>query len=101
MKQELKSSWLNDRLLFNFTYFHILTSNLSNTEYEPGTSNPTGYVFKAGDLKRTGVEVELNGRILDNLTVMLGYAYLGCAISKQPFVLCKRFCTHECPKKHS
>ncbi|MDN3709283.1 TonB-dependent receptor [Myroides ceti] len=49
----IKSSWLNDRLLFNFTYFHILTSNLSNTEYEPGTSNPTGYVFKAGDLKRT------------------------------------------------
>ncbi len=80
----IKSSWLNDRLLFNFTYFHILTSNLSNTEYEPGTSNPTGYVFKAGDLKRTGVEVELNGRILDNLTVMLGYAYLDAQYQNSP-----------------
>lgn len=80
----IKSDWLDNRLRFNFTYFHILTSNLSNTEYVEGTATPTGYFFKAGDLKRDGVEVELNGRVLKNLTVMLGYAYLDARYDNSP-----------------
>lgn len=79
-----KSDWLNNRLRFNFTYFHILTDNLTNTEYIDGTTNSTGYVFKAGKLKRDGIEVELNGRILDNLEVMLGYAYLDARYDESP-----------------
>lgn len=80
----IKSDWLDKRLRFNFTYFNILTSNLANTEYVEGTNQPTGYVFKAGDLKRDGVEVELNGRVLSNLTVMLGYAYLNARYENSP-----------------
>ncbi len=30
-----KSDWLDNRLRFNFTYFHIWTDNLSNSEYLP------------------------------------------------------------------
>ncbi|MFV0467333.1 MAG: TonB-dependent siderophore receptor [Dysgonomonas sp.] len=80
----IKSDWLNNRLRFNFTYFHIYTNNLTNTEYIAGTTNPTGYYYKAGDLIRDGIEVELNGRILDNLQVMLGYAYLNARYEKSP-----------------
>lgn len=80
----IKSDWLNDRLRFNFTYFHIITENLTNTEYVEGTTNSTGYYYKAGDLKRDGIEVELNGRILDNLQVMLGYAYLNARYANSP-----------------
>ncbi len=80
----IKSDWLDDKLRFNFTYFHINTGNLSNAEYVEGTNNPTGYYFKAGDLKRNGVEVELNGRILENLQVMLGYAYLNARYENSP-----------------
>lgn len=80
----IKSDWLNNRLRFNFTYFDIITRNLSNTEYVPGTDQTTGYYFKAGDLKRKGVEVELNGRVLDNLQVMLGYAYLDAFYDNSP-----------------
>ncbi len=79
-----KSDWLGDRLRFNFTYFDIITENLTNNEYIPGTTNTTGYVYKAGDLKRRGVEVELNGRILNNLQVMLGYAYLDAKYENSP-----------------
>lgn len=77
-----KSDWIGDRLRFNLTYFHILTDNLTNQEYE-GTQ-ATGKYFKAGDLKRDGVEVELNGRILSNLQVMLGYAYLDARYENSP-----------------
>ncbi|WP_410220202.1 TonB-dependent siderophore receptor [Pedobacter sp.] len=80
----IKSDWLNNRLRFNLTYFHIYTSNLSNTEYVPGTNQTTGYYFKAGDLVRDGIEAELNGRVLENLTVMLGYAYLDARYKNSP-----------------
>lgn len=79
-----KSEWLNQRLRFNFTYFDIITENLSNTEYIAGTNTSTGYYIKAGDLLRNGVEVELNGRILPDLQLMLGYAYLNAHYENSP-----------------
>lgn len=79
-----KSDWLNNRLRFNFTYFHIWTDKLSNQEYIEGTTQTTGYYFLAGDLVRDGIEVELNGRILNNLEVMLGYAYLDARYKNSP-----------------
>lgn len=80
----IKSDWLNNRLRFNFTYFDIITNNLSNSEYVEGTNLTTGYYFKAGDLKRNGIEAELNGRITGNLQVMLGYAYLNARYDDSP-----------------
>lgn len=80
----IKSDWLDNRLRFNFTYFHIYTDNLTNTEYIAGTTTTTGYYYKAGDLVRDGIEVELNGRVLDNLQVMLGYAYLNARYKNSP-----------------
>lgn len=80
----IKSDWLNNRLRFNFTYFHILTDNLSNRQYQEGSNIATPYYYKAGDLKRDGIELELNGRILDNLQVMLGYAYLNARYDNSP-----------------
>lgn len=80
----VKSEWLNKRLRFNFTYFDIITENLSNTEYITGTNTTTGYYIKAGDLLRNGVEVELNGRILPELQLMLGYAYLNAHYENSP-----------------
>lgn len=80
----IKSDWLDNRLRFNLTYFDIITENLSNTEYVPGTNTVTGYFIKAGDLLRNGVEVELNGRPLPNLQVMLGYAWLNARYENSP-----------------
>ncbi|MEN9919453.1 MAG: hypothetical protein RL662_1889 [Bacteroidota bacterium] len=80
----IKSDWLKDRLRFNFTYFDILNSNLSYTEYQENTNTPTGYYGKAGDLKRRGIETELSGRILSNLQVALGYAYLDAQYQNSP-----------------
>lgn len=80
----IKSDWLDNRLRFNLTYFHIESNNLTNTEYRPGTTQSTGYFYEAGDLVRDGIEVELNGRILSNLQVMLGYAYLDAKYKNSP-----------------
>ncbi|MBN9301043.1 MULTISPECIES: TonB-dependent receptor [Dysgonomonas] len=79
-----KSDWLDNRLRFNFTYFNIKTENLTNAAYIEGTNTPTNYYYKAGTLKRDGIEVELNGRILNNLQIMLGYAYLNARYTDSP-----------------
>lgn len=80
----IKSDWLNNRLRFNLTFFDILTENLSYATYIEGTTQTTGYFDKAGDLKRRGIEAELSGSILDNLQVMLGYAYLDARYENSP-----------------
>lgn len=79
----IKSDWLNERLRFNVTYFNIYTDNLS---YELLGSNGQGigkYAF-AGELKRQGVEVELIGKILPNLQVMTGWAYVDAQYQDSP-----------------
>lgn len=80
----IKSDWLNNRLRFNLTYFDILTKNLSYATYIEGTTQKTDFFDKAGDLKRRGVEVELSGSILENLQLMLGYAYLDAKYENSP-----------------
>lgn len=80
----IKSDWLNNRLRFNFTYFDIITENLSYATYVPGTTQKTNFFAKAGDLKRKGFETELSGSILENLQVMLGYAYLDAQYKNSP-----------------
>ncbi|SFC91406.1 iron complex outermembrane recepter protein [Flexibacter flexilis DSM 6793] len=79
----VKSDWLNNRLRFNFTYFDILNSNLSYSEYN-AAGNATGFYGKAGDLARKGIETELTGRVLENFQVILGYAYLDAQYNSSP-----------------
>ena len=80
----IKSDWLNNRVRLNLTYFDIITKNLSYATYYEGTTQKTGYFAKAGDLKRKGIEAELSGSILENLQVMLGYAYLDAQYQNSP-----------------
>lgn len=79
----VKSDWLNDRLRFNFTYFHIMNKNQAYTVLD-NNGNRTGYYGLAGNIKRTGIETELSGRILTNLQVILGYAYLDAKFQDSP-----------------
>lgn len=71
----IKSDWFDNRLRFNLTLFHINTANLTYTIYN-SSGQSTDRFGKAGDLKRKGIETELTGRLLDNLQLILGYAYL-------------------------
>ncbi|WP_261510948.1 TonB-dependent siderophore receptor [Chryseobacterium paludis] len=78
----IKSDWLNERLRFNVTMFNINTDNLS---YEVLTGgNSTGTYALAGELKRKGIEVELIGKILPNLQVMTGWAYVDAQYKDSP-----------------
>lgn len=79
----VKSDWLDNRLRFNFTFFDINNENLSYSILDENGVTTNRYGL-AGDLKRTGIETELSGRILPNLQVMLGYAYLNARYTNSP-----------------
>ncbi len=79
----IKSDWLNEKLRFNVTLFDIKTDNLSYV-INNDLGQPTGLYALAGELKRRGVEVELIGRILPNLQIMTGWAYLDAQYQNSP-----------------
>ncbi|MCX2741240.1 TonB-dependent receptor [Pontibacter anaerobius] len=75
----IKSEWLNDRLRFNLTFYKINNKDMNLKAYtvdENGTVLETGYYIKGGNDERKGVEVELTGRVLENLEIVTGYAYI-------------------------
>ncbi len=81
----VKSEWFNDRLRANVTYFDMDNKNLSYEVLDAtGNPLPSRVYDLAGNLKRNGVEVEVSGRPLPNLQVMLGYAYLDARYENSP-----------------
>ncbi|MCW3162097.1 TonB-dependent siderophore receptor [Chryseobacterium oryctis] len=85
----IKSDWLGEKLRFNVTYFNINTDNLSyevlDSNYQPIVDENKNTLYGlAGNLKRKGVEVELIGRILPNLQIMTGWAYLDAQYQNSP-----------------
>lgn len=71
----IKSTWLENALRFNVTYFSTSSKNLNLRALEnDGTFK--GYYLKGGEDTRNGVELELIGRVLSNLEVIAGYSYL-------------------------
>lgn len=71
----IKTNWLNSRLRFNLTYFKINNKDINLPVYDINWEE-TGYYAKGGNDERKGVEVELSGRVLDNLEVITGYSYI-------------------------
>ncbi|GGK79000.1 TonB-dependent siderophore receptor [Rufibacter glacialis] len=76
----LKSEWLNQRLRFNLTLYHIEEKNIIQQLYgadnQPVLVNGRTVFRQAGDDVRKGAEVELTGRLLENLEMILGYSYI-------------------------
>ncbi len=70
-----KTSWLNDRLRFNTTFFKINNKDMNLPVYDE-TWTATGYYQKGGNDQRQGIETELSGRVLKNLEVILGYSFI-------------------------
>ncbi|MBU2938966.1 TonB-dependent receptor [Lacinutrix sp. C3R15] len=71
----IKTNWLDSRLRFNFTFFKINNKDINLPVYDENWV-ATGYYQKGGNDERKGVEVELSGRVLDNLEVITGYSYI-------------------------
>lgn len=75
----IKSDWLNNRLRFNLTFYKINNRNMNIRATETdaaGVVIQLPYYFKGGNDERKGIEAELAGRILPELEIVAGYAYI-------------------------
>ncbi len=71
----IKTNWLDSRLRFNLTLFKINNRDINLPVYDENWVE-TGFYQKGGNDERKGVEVELTGRILENLEVITGYSFI-------------------------
>lgn len=71
----IKSNWMDDALRFNVTFFNTFSKNL-NLQAIDQNGTFLGYYLKGGEDTRTGIELELIGRVLNNLEIIAGYSYL-------------------------
>ncbi|WP_267740431.1 TonB-dependent receptor [Myroides injenensis] len=78
-----KSNWFNDHLGVNFSYYFITQDNLLAEVIDQDGKGTNTYA-KVGSLKRNGFELEVNGKITNNLEVMLGYANLVARYQDSP-----------------
>lgn len=79
----VKSDWFNKKLAFNVSYFHIRNNDLSYQVYNAEGSR-TGLFELAGDVTRKGMDLEVTGKIFDNLKVIAGYSYLDAKYKNSP-----------------
>lgn len=85
----IKSDWFNEKLRFNVTLFDINSDNLSfqilDSNYNPVQDANKNILYGiAGNLRRKGMEVEAIGRILPNLQIMAGWAYVDAQYQNSP-----------------
>lgn len=74
----LRSAWLDDRLIFNATAFHMNYEERQMTATQVISTVPfvsRTYIFNAGSSENKGVEVELTARPIDPLTITAAYGY--------------------------
>lgn len=79
----VKSDWFDEKLRFNINLYDMDVNNLSYSILD-AAGNATGLYGLAGDLRRRGVEVDLIGKLLPELEVMAGYAYLDAFYENSP-----------------
>jgi iron complex outermembrane recepter protein len=80
----IKTSWFRDRLRANVNYFNMNQDNLTYQYYDPETNAATNFYDYAGNLRRSGVEVEVTGRPTNNIQVLLGYSYTDVGYNNSP-----------------
>ena len=71
----VKTEWFNKRLSLNLAYFEISQTNVTvpNPAYQTDPTQPQTLV---SDLSNEGFEVELMGRLTNNLSVIATYSHL-------------------------
>lgn len=79
-----KSDWLDEKLRFNLNLYYMKMDNLSYNVVD-NSGNPIKNLYAlAGNLTRKGVEIDLIGKVLPELEVMAGYAYLDAQYHDSP-----------------
>lgn len=70
-----KSKWLNSRLLVNLNYFQSRISDYQTNAFVQGPITPVLILTNAGDVKTSGVELDIKARPIRGLSLNLTGSY--------------------------
>ncbi len=78
----LKRDWMNGKWNSSVAVYQITRNNVLTTDFDH--TNPLGqyYQRQSGQQKTKGIEVDIKGKILPNLDVIINYAYTEAKITK-------------------
>ena len=77
-----KTSWQDDRIIVNGAIFQMDNSDkqANNREFVGALDQPFGYVDNIGESRIRGLELQVVGRVNENLTASVNYAYIDAKI---------------------
>lgn len=76
----IKRNWFNNRWSTSLTVYQILKDN--ETSSDPQNTPQESYLIQVGQSKSKGVEIDVQGEIVRNLSVIANYAYTDYKVSK-------------------
>ncbi|WP_321335334.1 TonB-dependent siderophore receptor [uncultured Bacteroides sp.] len=76
----LKRNWFNNRWTTTVAVYQILKNN--ETASDPNNTPQESYLIQVGQSKAKGVEVDILGEILPNLSMVANYAYTDYRVTK-------------------
>ncbi len=76
----VKSSWFDQRVVANLTWFHTDISDFQDRQFD----GVNFIVQNAGELTQQGIELDIQARPVDPLTVVLGVSYLDSEFDEFP-----------------
>jgi outer membrane receptor protein involved in Fe transport len=78
----IKTSGLDNRVRIDANVFRMKTSNVQLTTAIPSTTAVNSIVTNQGDARTTGLELQVQARPVDELTLSLGYAYVNAKFTR-------------------
>lgn len=76
----IKRNWFNNRWTTSLALYQILKNN--ETSSDPDNTAQEMYLIQVGQSKSKGVEIDIQGEIVKNLSIIANYAYTDYAVSK-------------------
>jgi iron complex outermembrane recepter protein len=78
----IKTAGLDNRVRIEANLFRMKTSNVQLTTAIPSASAVNSIVTNQGDARSTGLELQVQARPIDELTLSLGYAYVNAKFTR-------------------
>jgi iron complex outermembrane receptor protein len=80
----VKNEWFDGRWNSSLSFYRVIKNNLLTTDTEHPDTATGRFIYSraTGEQQFKGIEIDINGRIMENLHLILNYAYTDARITK-------------------
>jgi iron complex outermembrane recepter protein len=82
-----KTEWWNHRILFNGAVYQEDWKNVQQQFFDPGATGNLSFVTNGADYRVRGVELQLNARPMEGLTLQTSAAWNSSELTNSPYLI--------------